>query len=283
MSKAAAKVLDEPVEVAAKPAKPLDERVALALAPDADPMTSEALADLLAEVGTEIERNDQVGREMRAASIDPTRVDGIAMRGAAEDSEFLASRLRAGQAALQPLLRAAQDRERAAQWHRDADAMELLVKNLHDELVPMVRRAEAAELEFDSACGAIDDISSKIFVYMKRCDEIEAAAPPGEARRIPRPIAGLSLAKFMARKVVPEAPKVAPIDYSLTYRPWVAAGPALSHDEIVKADEKRRADDEAWLLKIHQGREDARVRIEGEILARSRAAAQERRDFENGL
>jgi hypothetical protein len=208
------------------------------------------------------------------------------MRGAAEDSEFLASRLRAGQAALQPLLSAAQDRERAAQWHRDADAMELLVKNLHDDLVPMVRRAEAAELEFDSACDAIDDISLKIFTYMKKCDEIEAAAPPGEARRLPRPIAGLSLARYMARKVAPVVPvatKAEVVDYSLSFRPWLPDpdAPVLTYEERLAAHEKQIADENEQRARMYAERAAANSQRELENQRRALAESQRRRDIEN--
>jgi hypothetical protein len=278
MSKAAVKI-DEPI---AEPAAPtIDERVAMVLNSE-DHHPSSILADLITEVGTEIERNDEAGRVARSVAVDPRVVDHGAI-GRAQDSEYVAHKLRNGLAALQQLHQEAQAREKVAAWHSEADAMQTVVLKFHDELVPLARRAEAAELEYDAACDAIDDISLKIYTYMKRCDEIEAAAPPGEARRLPRPIEGLSLAKFMGRKIVPEAPKVETVDYSLATRVWQTAGPALSHDEIVAADEKRREDEQIWLRNIHQSREDRRMEIEAEIHARTRAAVEQKRNYENGL
>jgi hypothetical protein len=259
----------------------LDERVATVLTNE-DHQPATTLADLISEVETAISAADEAGQKARAAAVDPRVVDHGAS-GRAFDAEHSAHRLRNGLEALQQLHQEALAHEKVAQWHSEADAVQTVVLQFHDELVPLARRAEAAELEYDAACDAIDDISLKIYTYMKRCDEIEAAAPPGEARRLPRPIEGLSLAKFMGRKIVPEAPKVETVDYSLATRVWQTAGPALSHDEIVAADEKRREDEQIWLRNIHQSREDRRMEIEAEIHARTRAAVEQKRNYENGL
>jgi hypothetical protein len=279
MSKAAAAKVEpiaDPVAV-----EPLDSRIATVLG-SSDQFSSEYLAELIAETDEQINHADQAGRQARARSIDPTIVTGIAERAKAEDSEFIAHRLRNGLERLKELHTAAQDRERVAQWHSEADAMEQLVLKLHDELVPMVRRAEAAELEFDSACGAIDDISIKFCAYMERCTKIEARAPPGETRHLPRPIDGLDVGKFMARKVVPKVEAEPVVDYSIASRMWRPAV-VLNHEERIIADAERRANEELQMTQIYADRAAAQSRIEQESQRRALASAQRQRDHENGL
>jgi hypothetical protein len=111
----------------------LDERVAAILGAD-DHQPADALAALLAEIDDQIDHADQLGREMRARSVDPSILDAGA-RGAAEDSEFRASRLRNGQARLRELHREATLRERLREWHAQADEVEDRAVKLADEML----------------------------------------------------------------------------------------------------------------------------------------------------
>jgi hypothetical protein len=277
MSKAAVKI-DEPI---AEPAAPtIDERVAMVLNSE-DHHPSSILADLITEVGTEIERNDEAGRVARSVAVDPRVVDHGAI-GRAQDSEYVAHKLRNGLAALQQLHQEAQAREKVAAWHSEADAMEKIVKKLHDQLVPLAKKAETAEREFASACQAIDVFLPEVYACMANCNALDAKRPIGESRWIAQPPDGLKLDRYVTKKVEP--PKAEPvINYSLATRVWRTAGEPLSHEQIVEADAKRREADQAWLLMIHKGREDARIRIESEARARQQAAAEQRRTWENGL
>jgi hypothetical protein len=96
----------------------LDERIAMTIGAT-DPHAAAVLADLIRETDEQIDHCDQLGRLMRARSVDPTILDPAA-RGAAEDSEFRAARLRNGLARLRELEHEALARERLHQWHAEA-------------------------------------------------------------------------------------------------------------------------------------------------------------------
>jgi hypothetical protein len=284
MSKAAAKVLDEPVEIVTEPVTlSLDQRVAGILTGEAH-QPSETLSALIAEVDDATDHADQAGREARAVASDPKVIDHGAL-GRALDAEHTAHRLRNGMAALQQLHKEALARERVTEWHQKCDVFEAMVLKHRAELVPMVRRAEAAELELDSACDAIDDISVKFCLYLRKCDEIERAAPLGEARRLPRPIDGLDIARFMARKVPKATPKVETVDYSLAFRPWRPDPdlPVLTYEERLAAHEQNRIKEDEQRAEIFAERAATQSRIEKESQARSQAAAEVKRQYENGL
>jgi hypothetical protein len=277
MSKAAAAKIEEPI---AEPAAPtIDERVATVLTSE-DHHPSETLSALIAEVETAISAADEAGQKARAAAVDPRVIDHGAS-GRAFDAEHAAHRLRNGLAALQQLHQEALAHEKVAAWHRNVDIIDKEVAELHGRLVPMAKRAEAAELEYHLACQALDDITPEIYALMARCDALDAKRPSGESRWIAQPPDGLDLSRFVTKKVEAEAEPVT--DYSIATRVWQTAGPALTHEEIIAADEKRRADEQIWLHDIHEARETRRMEIEAEIHARTRAATQERRDWENGL
>jgi hypothetical protein len=267
MSKAAAAKIEEPI---AEPVavEPLDERVAATLGQNDH--QSSALADLIAEVEAAISVADEAGQKARAAAVDPRVIDHGAS-GRAFDAEHAAHRLRNGLAALQELHQEATARERVSQWHQECDAMEKIVKELHDRLAPLAKKAETAELQLASACQAIDVLIPEVYACMANCNALDAKRPSGESRWIDQPPDGLDLTRFVTK----EPPKPEPVtDYSIA---------TMTHEQIVAADEKRRADEQKWLHDIHQARETRRMEIEAEIHARTRAATQERRDWENGL
>jgi hypothetical protein len=281
-AKSAAVKIDEPV---AEPmnAPTIDDRVAMVLSSE-DHQPSETLAALISEVDDAIDHADQAGRVARAVAGDPKVIDHGAL-GRALDAEHTAHRLRNGMAALQQLHHEALTRERVAQWHSECDAMQTIVLQFHDELVPMAKRAEAAKLEYDSACDAIDDASIQIYAYMKKCDEIEARAPPGEARRLPRPISGMSIGKFMGRKVAPVVPRAETVDYSLSFQPWKPDpdAPVLTYEERVAAHDQSKAEETAAMRKIYDDRAAAQAQREMENQRRAIAEGQRRRDVENGF
>lgn len=101
----------------------LEQRIAAALE-STDHIAASYFVDLIRETDEQIDHCDQKSRECRAASIDPVRMDGIAQRGAAEDAEFVAHRLRAGLERLKECHRIADARETLQAWHKQADALE---------------------------------------------------------------------------------------------------------------------------------------------------------------
>jgi hypothetical protein len=92
------------------------------------------LADLIRETDEQIDHCDQLGREMRDRSTNPAILDPAA-RGAAEDSEFRAARLRNGLARLRELHSEAEARQRLREWHQKADEVEDRAVKLADELL----------------------------------------------------------------------------------------------------------------------------------------------------
>jgi len=97
---------------------------------------SDTLATLIREVEEQIAHCDQIGREMRERSVNPAILDPGA-RGAAEDSEFRAARLRNGLARLEELHREAEMRQRLSDWHQNADLVEERAVKLADEMLEL--------------------------------------------------------------------------------------------------------------------------------------------------
>lgn len=151
----------------------LDERIAGVLASDADFRPASEIAALLREVDEQIARADQLGREMRARSVDPAILDPTA-RGAAEDSEFRASRLRNGQARLRELHREAQLREALVQWHAQADDIE----RRRDEIAAEFRE------RYKLASGWLVLMLEKMALIDDEIDHLNMSAPGYEARRL---------------------------------------------------------------------------------------------------
>lgn len=111
----------------------LDERIATTIG-STDQHAAAVLADLIRETEEQIAHCDQLGRNMRERSINPAILDPAA-RGAAEDSEFRAARLRNGLARLLELHREAELRQQLIDWHRIADLAEERAVKLADELL----------------------------------------------------------------------------------------------------------------------------------------------------
>jgi hypothetical protein len=151
----------------------LDERIA-ALLKSPDDQPSSLLADILAEIDSAIDHCDQTSREGRAASIDPTRLDGVAHRARAEDAEFLAARYRAGEAKLKELHAVALAREYEARWEAEADAVEAR----RDEIAAEFRERYAPMAAW--LCSALQRISE----CDRAIDHVNSTAPSGTSRRL---------------------------------------------------------------------------------------------------
>jgi hypothetical protein len=151
----------------------LDQRIAAALKEDPE-HSSDFLAGLLDEIDTAIDDCDQTSREGRAASIDPTRLDGAAHRAKAEDAEFMASRYRAGEARLKNLHAMALAKEYEERWNAEADDIELAVVRAADELLERYTPLTSWLVEFLTRKTALD----------KEVARINSAAPTGTSRRL---------------------------------------------------------------------------------------------------
>jgi hypothetical protein len=296
----------------------LDQRIADVLRADRDQLASATLADLLTEVGTEIERNDQLGRDARARAIDPTVIDASA-RGRAEDSEFKAARLRAGQAALQPLHDETLARERSAQWHTEANNLESFLKSKGVELQAKFQKAveviDEARQQHKKAVETITEIFLDIETIENTVRKSNGNAPANELRRVQglRQLAG-KIASFMRVVDEMEAPKFTTVERKTEAAPVrnVAAAFFLSPFEkarlglisledaerqqaakfasmtaraevIPPSREQLRAEEDERQRAIYKAREDIRVSNERESVARAYTAAAERRRIENGL
>jgi hypothetical protein len=152
--------------------KPLDERIATVITSD-DHRPASALAELIRETDEQIDHCDQLGREMRARSTDPAILDPAA-RGAAEDSEFRAARLRNGLARLRELHHEAEMRERLKAWHEAAD--DLTVK----------RDALAAEFKtrYPAIASWLPDVLQRMAEMDRAIEALNASAPGYESRRL---------------------------------------------------------------------------------------------------
>ena len=178
----------------------LDERIASVLG-SSDQFSSEFLADLLAEVDTEIDHCDQTSREGRAASIDPKRLDGIAQRARAEDAEFLASRYRAGEARLKELQAAALSSEAQARWNTEAEALRSEVAVL----------AEYFKKIYSETAGHLVGVFQAMAAIDQRVDALNSRSPGGVAllRRVEAVARNISAVKdkpFALQVVLPKLP-----------------------------------------------------------------------------
>jgi hypothetical protein len=150
----------------------LDQKIATALSGPTAPSSPPLLA-LIVEVTTAVEVLDGEARAARSYAADPTRADGVAMRGKAEDTEFRVMRYRNGLAGLQKLLDAAVAAEQSAAWHEQADQ----VTAERDHLAA----------EFRMRWPAIMEEALSLFTRIAACDQgidrLHAAAPANEGAR----------------------------------------------------------------------------------------------------
>jgi hypothetical protein len=269
----------------------LDQRIADLLRPDAEQPTSSVFADLLTEVDTAIDEADQLGREMRAKSIDPSVADGIAARGAAEDSEFKAARLRNGEARLKELHAAAVAREVHAEWCKNADEVGVYANQLAIQL----------REKYPLLIAEIIKLFGWIVEADRAIDALNRSAPPGEGLRL-RHVEQIARGiedgfrntdtKILERCVLPEFVP----GHGTCKELWPPAQPNLSLQifaqtrammqgvsgwpptrEQILADPDRRAEDSQRHADAGRARELERQRLNAEREARARDYALEQR------
>jgi hypothetical protein len=99
----------------------------------------------------------------------------------------------------------------------------------------------------------------------------------------PRPADGLLLTKFMTKKP-PKAEPTLVYDFAaMAGMGWKNPDPPMSYEQLQEKDAQRRADEDRQRAELYQRRADAKTQIEKEAVLRSATAAQQRRDWENGL
>jgi hypothetical protein len=133
----------------------LDERIAFTLG-STDQIASADILALITEVDSAILHSDARARLARKRSVDPIVLDSIAERGAAEDAEFVSHRLRNGVTALREKHEQACQREREAVWNSDADAVELKVAKVADELIETYQRCVTELVDLFTRVTAVD-------------------------------------------------------------------------------------------------------------------------------
>jgi hypothetical protein len=150
----------------------LDERIAATIG-TTDYHPADLLADLIRETDEQIDHCDQLGREMRDRSTNPAILDPAA-RGAAEDSEFRAARLRNGLARLRELHHEAELRQQLRDWHQNADLVEERAVKLADELLE----------RWPAVTSWICDFLGRKSVVDAEIRAVNEGAPGFEARRL---------------------------------------------------------------------------------------------------
>jgi hypothetical protein len=207
----------------------LDERIADILRPDADQVSSSVLAELLAEVDVAIDAANQEGREARARSIDPSVIDGGA-RGRAEDSEFRASRYRAGEARLKDLQAAALSSEAQARWNVEAEALRSEVgvlaeyfKKIYSETAGHLVGVFQAMAAIDQRVDALNSRSPGGVALLRRVEAVARNIPAVKDKPFVLQVALPKLPSFETSGPAPLAWPPLPINHGLEYYESVLA------------------------------------------------------------